>query len=78
MLSLVVFIGISNDDIRIRGIDVYEVDKIPLGGRVHPSLPLYKCALAQTQVGRGFPVSLPLASLRWSKFIPITIWLAEL
>ncbi len=41
---------------------VYEVDgnTFPVGGRVHPSLPLYKGVIAQTQVGTDF-LFIPLA-----------------
>ena len=67
---------ISN--IRLREEVVYEVEHLPHGGRVHPSLPLYTCPTAQTQVGVGFPPLLPLALSLWSLFIPKTMWLAEL
>ena len=45
---------------------VYEVDGIlpPVGGRVHPSLPLYNGVIAQTQVGTDFLLLRPLACCR--------------
>ena len=41
--------------------EVYEVERLPHRGWVHPSLPLYKSGLSQIQVGTGFLPDLPLA-----------------
>ena len=57
-----------------------EVVSPPLGGRVHPSLPPYRCGTAlnpvwawvHTQLGTEF-LELPLACCRCSKFMPKTI-----
>ena len=57
---------------------VYEVERLPPRGRVHPSLPLYTRPTVQTQVGTDFPPSLPIALSLWSLFIAKTMWLADL